>query len=38
MWWQKNIIHLNNNSMVKDLVFKHGSDNWWQVQIFTFVT
>jgi hypothetical protein len=24
MWQQKNIIHLNNGSMVKDLALKHG--------------
>jgi hypothetical protein len=26
MWWQKNIIHLSNDSMVKDLFLKHGGE------------
>jgi hypothetical protein len=35
MWWQKNIIHLNNGSMVKDLFLKHGNERSQKVQTFT---
>jgi hypothetical protein len=34
----KNIIHVNSSSMVKDFIFKHGSDNKGKVQTFTLVT
>jgi hypothetical protein len=31
----KKIIHLNNDSMVKDLFFKHVNEKRWNVQTFT---
>jgi hypothetical protein len=36
MWWQKNIIYLNNGSMFKNLFSKHGDEMRWKVQIFIF--
>ncbi len=36
MWWQKTIIHLNNNSMFKDMFLKHGGERRWRVQTFTY--
>jgi hypothetical protein len=35
MWWEKNINHLNNDSTVKDLLSKHGSERRRKVQTFT---
>ncbi len=34
---KKNMIHLNNYSMVKDLFLKHENERRWRVQNFTFV-
>jgi len=36
MWWQKKIIHVNNNLIINDLLFKHDSEKRWKIQIFTF--
>jgi hypothetical protein len=36
MSWQKNIIHLNSGSIVKDLFLKHGGEKRWMIQTFTF--
>ncbi len=30
-------IYLNSGPMVEDLFFKHGSEDKWKVQMFTFI-
>jgi len=39
MWWQKNIIHFNIDSIIKNLPFNlkvKGSERRWKVQTYTF--
>jgi hypothetical protein len=35
MSWKIKQILVKNNSMVKDLLFKHGGERRWRVQTFT---